>query len=134
MRLGQTDVSNDLVIAGPVQDELQLVVASDAGEINGTLVDKDRNPIGGAEVVVVPAQQGDRRGLSGYSVTNQKGQFGFCCIVPGDYKLFAWEDIEPPTGYRDPDILRKYEELATRVRVPGHGKQTIELRVIPDNQ
>src|SRR5262249_17461814 len=132
--LGQMDVSNDLVIAGPVQDDLQLVVASDAGEINGTLVDKDRNPIGGAEVGLVSDQQRDRRGLSGYSRTNQNGQFGFCCIVPGDYKLLAGEDMEPPTGYRDPDILRKYEELATRVRVPAHSKQTIELKFIPDNQ
>jgi hypothetical protein len=134
VRLGQMDVSNDLVIAGPVQDDLQLVVASDAGEINGTLVDQDRKPIGGAEVVVVPAQQGDRHGLSGYSVTNQNGQFGFCCIVPGEYKLFAWQDLESPNAFRDPDILRKYEELGTRVRVPAHGKQTIELKIIPTDQ
>jgi hypothetical protein len=134
VRLGQMYGSNDLVITGSVQDEIQLFVAADAGEINGTLVDKDRKPIGGVGVVLIPDQQRDRRDLFKFSQTNQNGQFGMCCILPGDYKLFAWEDLEPPNAYRDPDILRKYEELGTRVRVPAHGKQTIELKIIPANQ
>lgn len=28
-------------------------------------------------------------------------------VARGDYKLFAWEDIEPG-AYNDPDVLRRY--------------------------
>jgi hypothetical protein len=53
-------------------------------------------------------------------------------IAPGDYKLFAWEDLEPGE-YNDPDFIRKYEALATPVRVSESSNLTVEVKVIPEN-
>jgi len=54
-------------------------------------------------------------------------------VVPGNYKLFAWEDSEP-FAYMDPDFLRKYEESGTSVRVSASETVTVEAKIIPAGQ
>ena len=66
------------------------------------------------------------------ATSNQNGQFTLRTIAPGDYKLFAWEDLEP-FAYIDPDFVRKYEALATPVKISEHGNVTVEVKVIPEN-
>jgi len=53
--------------------------------------------------------------------------------VPGDYKLFAWEEIEP-FAYNDPDVLRRYEEVGIPLKVSEAAKLTVEAKMIPAGQ
>jgi len=53
-------------------------------------------------------------------------------IAPGDYKIFAWEDLEPG-AYNDPDFVRKYEALSTPVKVSESGQLAVEVKVIPQD-
>ena len=54
-------------------------------------------------------------------------------LPPGDYKLFAWEDIEP-YAYMDLDILRQYENRGTSVTVKESDKLNVEGKLIPAGQ
>jgi hypothetical protein len=51
-------------------------------------------------------------------------------ITPGDYALFAWENVE--TGaWQDPDFLRGYQTQGTAVRIAEGDNQSVSLTVIP---
>jgi hypothetical protein len=57
-------------------------------------------------------------------------------VAPGDYKLFAFENIEKDT-WLDPDVLRGYESQGAPVNVrPGDPNakespaQTVDLKLL----
>jgi hypothetical protein len=51
-------------------------------------------------------------------------------IAPGDYLLFAWENLEP-YRYYDPEFVRELEALGLPVKVSEDSTQKVQLRVIP---
>src|SRR5207237_3800186 len=115
-RLGQIDVSSGVTIAGPVSDSVDIFLSTKGGQVDGTVVDKNQNPMRGIQAVLIPDLQRDRRDVYRTATRNQNGQFTIRTIAPGDYKLFAWEDLEP-FAYNDLDFVRKYEALATPVKI-----------------
>jgi protocatechuate 3,4-dioxygenase beta subunit len=131
-RVGQTDVVNTLSVAGPLQGPLEILISPNAGQIDGAIVDNDRHPVPGIQAVLIPDRLRDRRDLYKTAISDQNGHFTIRSIVPGDYKLFAWEDLEP-FAYNDPDILRKYEERGTTVKISESSMMNIEVKVIPAN-
>ncbi len=131
-RLGQTDVSSRVTILGPVSESLEILLSTRGGRIDGSIVDKDRKPMQGIQAILIPDRQRERRNLYKFATSDQNGHFTIATIAPGDYKLFAWEDIEPGE-YNDPDFLRKYEALATPVQVSEASKAMVELKVLPRN-
>ncbi len=132
-RIGQTDVLSLMSISGPVSGPLEIVISPNAGQLDGTLVDKDHHPVPGIQAVLIPDRQRDRRDLYKTATSDQNGHFTIRSIVPGDYKLFAWEDLEP-FAYNDPDILRKYEEQGELVKISESSKLNVEAKVVPAGQ
>jgi protocatechuate 3,4-dioxygenase beta subunit len=130
VHLGRTDVLNGLTLSGPVSESLELILGTTSGEIDGTVLDSDRHPVRGAQVVLIPNRERSRSDLYRTATTDQNGRFTIRTIVPGEYKVFAWEDLEP-YAYNDADFLRKYEELGAPVAVSESAKSTIETRIIP---
>ncbi len=53
-------------------------------------------------------------------------------VVPGDYRMFAWESMEN-FGYFDPDVMARSEALGTPVRVTESSKLSVSMKVIPAN-
>jgi protocatechuate 3,4-dioxygenase beta subunit len=133
IRLAQVDVSNGMTISGPTSGTLEIVLSRDAGQVEGTVVDKDRKPVPNAQVVLVPEERPERTDAFRLGSSDQNGHFTIKNVVPGNYKLFAWEDIEP-FAYADPDFRRKYEELAMPLKVSESSKLTVEAKVIPADQ
>jgi len=52
------------------------------------------------------------------------GRFAFPNIVPGDYRLFAWEDVEMD-AWLDPEFVKTYESRS----VPLHVGEASEIQV-----
>jgi hypothetical protein len=133
VQLGQTDVAAGVAISGPVSDGLAVVLGTKPGEIAGRVVDKEQKPMRGIQGVLIPDRQRGRRELYRTAISDQNGQFTIRNVAPGDYKLFAWEDLEP-FAYNDPDFLRKYEDRAVPVKVSESSKLSVEARIIPAGQ
>jgi hypothetical protein len=94
-------------------------------------VSKDEQPSAAATVVLVP--DAPRRGQSRYyrqALTDSSGRFTINGVTPGDYKLFAWEEIDRGM-YLDPDFLQSYEDSGKSVRVEEGASQNIQLDLIP---
>jgi hypothetical protein len=99
--------------------------------VEGTVLKDNQQPAAGATVVLVP--DGDRRSrLDLFRTTSagDGGRFVLRGIPPGDYRLFAWEDVEPG-AWLDPDFLRDYERAGEPLSVSERGRYTPQLKVIP---
>jgi hypothetical protein len=132
-RLGSTDALAGISITGPVSGSLEVLLSPNGGQLDGTIVDKDQKPQRGIQAVLIPDRQRERRDLYRTATSDQNGHFVIRSVPPGDYKLFAWEDLEP-FAYSDPDILRRYEALGLSVKVAESAKLTVEAKIIPAGQ
>ena len=62
--------------------------------------------------------------------TDQNGHFVIRGVTPGEYKVFAWEDIEEG-AYEDPDFMKPHESDGQTVSIKERGHETVELKAIP---
>jgi hypothetical protein len=110
IRSSGVDVLRDgLTIQGPGAVPLEIVLAPDGGELDGAALDIDGNPAPGATVVAIPDPAFRKRSDRFFSVgADQQGRFRMKGMPQGNYKLFAWEDIEPDAWF-DPDVPRAIE-------------------------
>jgi hypothetical protein len=110
---------------------LEIVVSGRGGQLNAQVVDDRDQAVAEARLVLVPNPP--RRGhhqLYRVGQTNEKGEAVFSGVAPGDYKLFAWSDIEPGKYY-DPDFIRSFERSAPTVSIRENGHQTAQLALMP---
>jgi hypothetical protein len=47
---------------------------------------------------------------------------------PGNYKLFAWEDVEPE-AWEDSDFLKDYEKLGEKVVLEPGARASVDLHL-----
>jgi Carboxypeptidase regulatory-like domain len=129
-RFNAVDVLNEpLLISGPTSETLDIVLSSKAGQIDGTLVDEKLRPLPGLQAVLVPDQSRHRIDLYKTVVTDQNGHFIIHGITPGEYKIFAWEAMEP-FAYFDSDFVRQSEQKGKPVSISESSKITAEVKLI----
>jgi len=129
-RLEQADALQGVTIGSRVNGSLDIVLNPNAGQVEGTLVGGDLRAMSGVSVVLVPERSRDRLDLYQTATSNQDGRFSIRGITPGEYRLFAWEEIEP-FSYFDPEVLMQYEARGKLVRIGESSKETAEVRIIP---
>jgi len=81
--------------SGPPDAALRLVVARDGGHIAAKVADGDANPVGNANVLLVPASAGSEAELAAFlqsGVTDQNGSWTSGALAPGKYLALASPD------------------------------------------
>jgi len=130
-RVGDKDVlESGLDGARAGTGPFEVVVSSLGGQVEGVVLNAEQQPAAGAAVVLVPdpARRSQSR-LYKEVTTDQYGRFDIKGIAPGDYKLFAWEDVE--TGaYEDPDFLKTFESLGESLAIRAGSHESKELKLI----
>jgi hypothetical protein len=80
--------------------------------------------------LVPDAARRQRADLYQSTSSDDSGRFQFRGIAPGDYSLFAWEDIENRL-WQDPEFIRRHEASGKPVGILENGRETIETVAIP---
>jgi hypothetical protein len=122
VRLGRTDITQQsftLPLSDP--NTFEIFLSPTASQLSGTTAP-------GAQVALIPNQR-TRHDFYRSTIADRDGAFSLTGIVPGDYQLFAWEDIEP-NSFHDPEVLREYENKGKSVRIVESSKQTSDIPVI----
>jgi len=115
------------------QASLDIQLAFDGGQINGTVLDPAGQAASGSTLVLVPDRTRRHRpdqyrvGTSGAD-----GKFSIRGIPPGEYKVFAWKSVEP-NAYLNADFLMPYEELGAPAKVGPRETLQAQIRLIPGN-
>lgn len=132
IRFGSADVlNNTLRLDSGSRDRLEIVLATNAGALEGTVAERNRAPLANAPVAIVPyGGQRQRADLYRNASTDEAGRFQIRGIPPGDYLIFAWEDIEEGR-WRDPEFIRRNEAAGKPVRIIELGRESVELTAIP---
>jgi len=130
---GNEEVPNkkvNLISPGLQSSRLEIRLSGDSSEIEGAVRETDNEPARGVTVTLVPRSdlRGDEQ-LFRSVITDQNGNFRIKGIAPGEYKLFAWEDLAPG-GYLDQEFLKTYEDRVDPITLRAKERKTIELRVI----
>jgi 5-hydroxyisourate hydrolase-like protein (transthyretin family) len=114
--------------AAPVEVRLR----PGAGQIEGTVYKTKNNDevAPSSTVALVPDQR--RRANSEYyrlAVADRSGRFVIGAVIPGDYRLFAWQDVERGQ-YLDPDFIQQYEDFGKPIHVEeGSRNGDIQLQL-----
>jgi hypothetical protein len=114
----------DFLSSGPIE----ITLSATAAEVSTTVVDGDSKPVANAQVALVP-KEGPGSAIQSRN-TDENGAVSFRGLKPGEYRLYAWEDIEPGAP-QDPEIQKKHESRAATVKLEPGAKQAISVKVIP---
>jgi hypothetical protein len=133
VRLDDLQITGTTVDLGSAEGSpgvLEIVVSGTAGAIDGIVKNEKDDPASGAVVVLVPdSNHRQESDLFKDVPTDNNGRFMLRGIRPGDYKLFAWDDVEPGIWW-DPEFLSHYETKGENVKVEANGHLSVNLRLI----
>jgi hypothetical protein len=113
-----------------VRGNLEVVISGKAAQVDGLVTDDQSRPVAGIEAVLIPDTARNRTELFKRTVTDREGRFSIPDITPGDYRVFAWEDLEA-NSFFDPEVLKRFEQKGTPIRVGESLRQTVEVKRIP---
>lgn len=130
---GVSVYDNGLVVGTQTVAPLDVIVNTDGGSIDGSVIGPDRKPAAaGMNVVLIPAEN-RRQNAALYKTarTDAQGHFAMNIVPPGQYRLFAWESVRPG-AYQNADFLRAYEDRGTIVNVSAGAKVNTQVGLIPN--
>jgi hypothetical protein len=129
-RVGAIDALNPpFQLNGPGQ--LEIVLSLNSGSLDAVVLDEMQKPFSNARVVLVPdPPRRNRLDLYDAGASDAFGRIGFQGLTPGDYRIFAWDDV-PTDAWEDPDFIRLYEDRGRSLRIGEGSTGNIELKVIP---
>jgi protocatechuate 3,4-dioxygenase beta subunit len=126
---GQDVLESGLDVRQGSSAPLELVIDGPGGHLSGGVVNEKGEPVPGAIVTRVPKDPKARPDLFHTNYTDQDGNFESGEIMPGEYKIFAWEDIDPG-AIEDDEFRKPFESKAVDVKISNRETQSLRLTVI----
>jgi hypothetical protein len=132
-RSGQTNLQGlTLGIAAGSPAPFEIVLGTDGGRVIGTVADASGKPFAGAQVILAPKwERRNRPDQYRVSSSDEDGAFDLRGIPPGDYQLFAFEDIEDRAWLNSEFIGAN---VGTDVIIVPNTRGTIQLPLIPEKR
>jgi hypothetical protein len=110
--------------------QLAIVLASDIAQVEGSVKKADGEPAVRVRVTLVPV--GDQFGsqdVPRYAFSNEKGEFKMNNVPPGEYKIFAWEEVQAGAAL-DPEFRKPFEKRGVALKIAPNGHASADLTVI----
>ena len=129
---GNHDVDEAGISVNGASVVLDVVASANGASAEGMVTDQKGEPVANAVIVAVPEPRLRAR-VERYRTTesDQSGRFALHGIQPGDYTLFAWENVDGE-AYYNPEFLKTYETQGSALRVSEADRKTMQLVVIPE--
>jgi hypothetical protein len=107
-----------------------IVISSAAAALDGSVLDAQDKPVGGAAVVLVP-DMGHRQLKSRYytATSDPNGRFTITGIRAGEYTAVAWDSLES-MDYTDPEVLEIADKEGQTLKLGTDGRRTVQLRTL----
>jgi protocatechuate 3,4-dioxygenase beta subunit len=130
IRLGSADFTERGLEIGPQgAGGLDLVVSLDGATVEGTVTNREQEPIVATIALVPSGPRASLPQLYKISTSDASGKFTLQGIAPGDYKVFAWEEIEQGSWF-DPDVIKRYDSFGQSVNLREKGRETVQIKAV----
>ena len=133
--IGSGEIRDQLLTVGTEQGgALDILVSANAGSLEGSVSGLTNGILPETRVVLVPAER--LRGRVTFyrtATVDEPGRFSILGIVPGDYKVFVWEELEGP-AYYDLNFVRRFETRGEPVRIQEGSNPSVTVRAIPADE
>jgi 5-hydroxyisourate hydrolase-like protein (transthyretin family) len=123
------DATLDLNYGG---GQIQVVLAPTAGDITGTVQNSHGDPATSVQVTAVPVSGSLRKDMNKLVTTDVNGNFTLHGLPPGEYKIFAWEEVET-NAWMDRDYRQPFERSSVSAKVDESTTPTVQLKLIERN-
>lgn len=134
IRVGETDITySGFELRDGPPPRIDVLVSPKAATVSGVVQTGDTNkPAAGATVVLVPTdkERAPIAELYRHATTDQFGRFAFRSVVPGEYKVYAWEDVES-TAWMDPEFMKPLQGMGESVTVDEGDQASVQVNLIP---
>jgi hypothetical protein len=130
---GRTDLINGLLRVEGVEpvDSFEIVLGLRGASIEGRALNARQEPVSLATVVLLPdGQPPFRPDRHKTFTTDESGRFQFRGLPPGEYRLLAWEDVDPGAWFST-SFLSSYEGTAVQLRLTEGDRRALDVSVIP---
>jgi Carboxypeptidase regulatory-like domain len=112
--------------SGPVT----VLLATDVGTVDGSVKKSNGDPAVRIRITLIAyGNHLSRTDLSRSGFTDEQGKFHLRNVAPGEYKVFAWEDV-PVGAPQDPEFRKPFEKQAATLKMESNGHETVELTAI----
>jgi Carboxypeptidase regulatory-like domain len=113
---------------------LEIVLSPNGGQVDGSVVDSKQAATNAALVLAPEGRRREQRSFFKMASTDAHGHFTIKGIAPGDYRLFAWAQLDDP-DYQDPEFLKPYENQGEAVTIRENSRENVQLKLIePDTK
>jgi protocatechuate 3,4-dioxygenase beta subunit len=132
IRQGAVSVyDNDLTVGNAEINPVDVVVNTNGGSVQGTVLGKDQKPIR-ATVVLVP-QENRRQNSALYKQvrSDAQGRYQLEAIAPGPYRLFAWEAVQDGV-WQSAEFLARNQQYGASVTIGGGARVSVDVTAAPD--
>jgi len=130
VRIGNQEVADkglDLTEA-PSAVQVEVVLSTKSATVEGRVTD-DEKPAPGKYVVLMPdPPRPEQQYLIKFGSSDQNGRLTIKGIAPGDYKLYAFEELEFDT--QEPESLKPFESKAVKLTVREGDRTQVELALL----
>jgi hypothetical protein len=133
VRVGDKVLADRRIDIASKPEPLVIALGADVGEVEGSVHNAKGEPVVRARVnVIAYGDHSSRSDLNLFGFTDDKGEFKMKEVAPGEYKVFAWEDV-PVGAPQDPEFRKPFEKQAASIRMQpnGHEKVSVTAIVVP---
>jgi hypothetical protein len=128
IRFGADTIPDGIVTVTPDRqaDELVIGVTLRTGGVDVTVTDRNRRPVSGTTVALIPEPSLRRYGsLFRTGSSGSDGRLQFNDVAPGRYTLVSGDVA--PGDWQNPDILQRFEPGGVPVEVQPDARQRVSL-------
>jgi hypothetical protein len=126
---GRDVLVDGITIPAAATVSVDIVFSANGAALAGTVSNGDHKPVAGATVVLIPNQPLRRRTDRYYHTKSDPyGRFTLNNIAPGDYRTFAWDDVEPGI-WHDPAFIQSVESKGEPITLKSGGRESLQLRL-----
>jgi hypothetical protein len=128
--MGDQPLAQPRIDAAEKLEPLTVVLGADISELEGIVKSPTGDLVPRARVDAIPdGDHAKRQDFNRSTFSDEKGQFKITDLPPGQYKMFAWENV-PDGAPQDPEFRKPFGNHALAVTIPPNARVIVNISVI----
>ena len=129
---GSSVYDNGLTVESSGLSPVDIIINTNGGSVQGTVMGRDQKPVRAIVVVVPPENRRQNPALYRPARSDAQGRFQVESIPPGAYKLFAWENAQNG-AWQNSQFLTRYEQYGVPVTIGAGVRASANVTLAPND-